>query len=117
MARLEGLGREGKDVVRSTATYAVRRWHMEGSENKHTDQVVEAPSPEDAARSVAASNGDKVTRRWGSYPALIPPVLFLIGCNSVDEPDTTSIEVYAQGATPPNWTGPSTDSPAPDTVG
>jgi hypothetical protein len=76
--------------------YKVRRWHREGSKHKQVDQVVEAPTPEDAARSVAWENGDTVTRVWGPYLGLTPPVLFLVGCNSTDGKDNASIEVYEE---------------------
>jgi len=83
--------------------YLVRRWHIVKSENVHTDQEVDAPTPEEAARNVAAIHGDQVTRLWGPYKHLIPSVLFLIGCNSEDGPDTASVEVYDPEEPPPNW--------------
>ena len=89
-ARLGNGKLRGEDQV----NYKVRRWYKEGSKHKPVDKTVEASTPEEAARSVAWENGDTVTRVWGPYLHLTPPVLFLVGCNSTDGKDNASIEVY-----------------------
>lgn len=100
MARLQGLGREGQDMV---TTYAVRHWHEVEGKDVHLDFLLNANSPEEAACTIAATFGDKVTRVRGSFHDLYVPVLFCLGCNSEVGPDTASVEVYSPTQLPSNW--------------
>jgi hypothetical protein len=94
-------------------SYAVRHWHEVDGKDVATDILLEAHSPEEAARATAASFGDKVTRLWGPTLDLNPPILFCLGCNSAEGPDTASVEVFYPDNLPPNWTGSTYAQPTP----